>query len=133
MPWHQMVTGNSRVEFRPVLKRLRTNAELLVAASEELSNEIVQLIETHVHAIPSPRITLDPPFPVNASYSSRASGTVPFSDSCMGFAPRFLQGCLPGLVGRDLCRSPGVTHESSVSCRQQTPWFDGRMSNAFAP
>src|SRR4029077_9921648 len=22
-------------------------------------------------------------------------------------------------------RSPGVTHESSVSCRQQTPWCDG--------
>jgi len=23
-------------------------------------------------------------------------------------------------LGRDPCRSPGVTHESSVSCRQQT-------------
>jgi hypothetical protein len=41
-----------------VLKRLRTNAELLVAASEELGNEIVQLIETHVHAIPSPAMRL---------------------------------------------------------------------------
>jgi len=26
---------------------------------------------------------------------------------------------------RDCSRSPGVTHESSVSCRQQTPWYDG--------
>jgi AcrR family transcriptional regulator len=36
----------------------RTNAELLVAASEELGNEIVHLIETHVHAIPSPAARL---------------------------------------------------------------------------
>jgi hypothetical protein len=28
-------------------------------------------------------------------------------------------------LARDQCRSPGVTHESSVSCRQQTPWCDG--------
>ena len=32
--------------------------ELLVAASEELGNEIVHLIETHVHAIPSPAARL---------------------------------------------------------------------------
>ena len=36
----------------------RTNAELLGAASEELGNEIVHLIETHVHAIPSPAARL---------------------------------------------------------------------------
>ena len=36
----------------------RTNAELLAAASEELGNEIVHLIETHVHAIPSPAARL---------------------------------------------------------------------------
>ncbi len=28
-------------------------------------------------------------------------------------------------ASRDACRSPGVTRESSVSCRQQTPWCDG--------
>ena len=36
----------------------RTNAELLVAANEELGNEIVHLIETHVIAIPSPAARL---------------------------------------------------------------------------
>lgn len=36
----------------------RTNAELLAAANEELGNEIVHLIETHVHAIPSPAARL---------------------------------------------------------------------------
>ncbi len=36
----------------------RTNAELLAAANAELGNEIVHLIETHVHAIPSPAARL---------------------------------------------------------------------------
>src|SRR3974390_886344 len=36
----------------------RTNAELLVAAIEELGNEVVQLIEARVQALPSPAARL---------------------------------------------------------------------------
>src|ERR1700690_3611263 len=41
------------------------------------------------------------------------------------FPLRFAYRVAYPALGRDCCRSPGVTHESSVSCRQQTPWCDG--------
>ena len=63
----------------------------------------------------------------HASYSSRASGTITFSDSCRCIASHFAfayRVAYP-VLNQDTDRSPGVTHESSVSCRQQTPWCDG--------
>src|ERR1700751_1724450 len=68
----------------------------------------------------------------HASYSSRASGDVTFSDSCLCIASHFAFAYRVAYLvrNRDTGRSPGVTHESSVSCRQQTPWCD---SDAFAP
>ena len=63
----------------------------------------------------------------HASYSSRASGTITFSGSCLCIASHFASAYRVAypVGGRDIDRSPGVTHESSVSCRQQTPWYDG--------
>ena len=73
-----------------------------------------------------PRITLDPPLLVTRVVS-RASGTITFSDSCLGITSHFASAYRVAypVAGRDTDRSPGVTHESSVSCRQQTPWYDG--------
>ena len=73
-----------------------------------------------------PRITLDPPLLVTRVVS-RASGTITFSDSCLCITSHFASAyrvAFP-VAGRNTGRSPGVTHESSVSCRQQTPWCDG--------
>src|SRR4029077_4159611 len=53
-----------------------------------LSHPSRRILARSVHERPSP----DHPRSAvsgHASYSSRASGTIPFSDSCMGFAPRF--------------------------------------------
>src|SRR5258707_15024448 len=63
----------------------------------------------------------------HASYSSHASGTITFSDSCLCITSHFASAYRVAypVGGRDTDRSPGVTHESSVSCRQQTPWYDG--------
>src|SRR6266581_6604102 len=63
----------------------------------------------------------------HASCSSRASGTITFSDSCLCITSHFASAYRVAypVAGRDTDRSPGVTHESSVSCRQQTPWYDG--------
>ena len=40
-------------------------------------------------------------------------------------ARRFAYKVADPVAGRDTDSSPGVTHEPSVSCRQQTPWYDG--------
>ena len=52
----------------------------------------------------------------HASYSSRASGTITFSDSCMSIASHFAfayRVAYPA-VGRDSCRSPGVTRDFRI-------------------
>src|SRR5258708_37602687 len=63
----------------------------------------------------------------HTSYSSRASGTITFSDSWRCIASHFAFAYRVAYLAynQDTDRSPGVTHESSVSLRQQTPWCDG--------
>src|ERR1019366_22126 len=55
--------------------------------------------------------------------------TITFSDSCRRIASHFAFAYRVAYLvqNQDTGRSPGVTHESSVSCRQQTPWYDGCM------
>ena len=75
-----------------------------------------------------PRTTLDPPLPVTRVI--RLALQVLFRSPTPAWASRPTSLTLIGLLTRlgrpgHYDRSPGVTHEFSVSCRQQTPWFDG--------
>src|SRR5271166_2614478 len=88
-----------------------------------LLSHLSQLLSAlSIHERPSPN---HPRFAVagHASYSSRASGTITFSDSCRRitshFASAYRVAC--PVKNQDTDRSPGVTLRSSVPCRPQTP------------